>query len=627
MTELIGKDIDRYHIIEQLGQGGMAVVYKAYDTRLERDVALKVIRRNAFSLDILERVLKRFDREAKSLAKLTHPNIVSIIDYGEYDGSPYLVMPYLVGGTLKQSLGQPMPWKQAFAILSPIAGALAYAHQKGIVHRDVKPGNILVTEGGAPMLTDFGIARLLECEETQTLTATGVGIGTPEYMSPEQGMGREVDGRSDIYSLGVVLYELITGHTPYTADTPMAVVLKQSTEPLPRPGSYIQNLPEEVEKVLYKALAKKPEDRYQSMDEFAAAMSRLERSEHKGQVVELSQPAPKTVIQPEMETLATVEQYTREDVKTNIEQLPVQSLEPQVSSKQKKPISVGKMIGFAMLGIGLIVIVIGVINGWFTQTTPSTELSEKRISEKDGMTMMYVPAGEFTMGSTFGVGEQNEYPEHKVFLNAYWMDQTEVTNAMYEKCVDDGKCTKPWADSSETREQYFSNEMYADYPVIFVDWYQAQEYCTWAGRELPTEAQWEKAAKGTVYRHYPWGNALPDGNLVNICDKNCYYEGSIQEVDDGYVDTAPVGSYPNGASPYGVLDLAGNVWEWVADSYGDYSSFEQTDPINVSDETARVLRGGSWLTGLAEISTTYRGWEEPSKPHRQYGFRCAMDAE
>ena len=275
MTELSGISIDRYHLIEPLGQGGMAIVYKAYDTRLEREVAIKLIRRNAFSPDVLERVLKRFDREAKSLAKLTHPNIVSIIDYGDYEGSPYLVMPYLQGGTLKEMLGQPMPYQKAAALLAPIADALGYAHQKGIVHRDVKPGNILVTEGGLPMLTDFGIARLLENEETQTLTGTGVGVGTPEYMSPEQGLGREVDGRTDIYSLGVVLYEIVTGRKPYSADTPMAVVLKQSTEPLPRPSAFVHDLPEKVEKLLFKALAKRPEDRYQSMGEFDIALCGL----------------------------------------------------------------------------------------------------------------------------------------------------------------------------------------------------------------------------------------------------------------------------------------------------------------------------------------------------------------
>ena len=261
MQNLIGQSLGRYHILEKLGEGGMAVVYKAYDTHLERDVAIKVIRRNAFSPDALERVLKRFDREAKSLARLIHPNIVPLIDYGEHEGNPYLVMPYLAGGTLKQYLGQPMLYHKAAALLMPVAEALAYAHQKSIVHRDVKPGNILITENGKPMLGDFGVARLLENEETQTLTGTGVGVGTPEYMSPEQGLGREADGRTDVYSLGVVFYELVTGRKPYTADTPMAVVLMQTTEPLPRPRNFVPELPEQVEHVLEPATVRHLEQR------------------------------------------------------------------------------------------------------------------------------------------------------------------------------------------------------------------------------------------------------------------------------------------------------------------------------------------------------------------------------
>lgn len=465
MADLIGRDIDRYHIIEQLGQGGMAVVYKAYDTRLERDVAVKVIRRNAFSPDVLERVLKRFDREAKSLAKLTHPNIVSIIDYGEYDGSPYLVMPYLMGGTLKQALGQPMAWQQAFALLFPVADALAYAHQKGIVHRDVKPGNILVTEGGAPMLTDFGIARLLESEESQTLTATGVGVGTPEYMSPEQGMGREVDGRSDIYSLGVVLYELITGLKPYTADTPMAVLLKQSTEPLPRPGTFIKDLPEEVEKVIYKALAKNPEDRFQSMGEFAAALGKLEWIERKKQP---TPPVSRHITQSIPESSATMDQISLDEVSYKSELPPLKSK----GQGSKKRIPIGKMIGFALFGIAVIVILIGVLDGWFVPTS-YLSIGSTMVSEKDGMTMVYVPEGEFLMGSDEEDGYPDTRPVHTVYLDAYWIDQTEVTNAMYQKCVIDGVCSKPENEASTTRSDYYSSKIFYNYPVVNLTWVQA----------------------------------------------------------------------------------------------------------------------------------------------------------
>jgi serine/threonine protein kinase len=270
MTQnLVGQSLGRYLILDQIGEGGMAIVYKARDTRLDRNVALKVIRTEKLTLEMMEKTLKRFEREAKALARLTHTNIVQITDFGEHDGKPFLVMSYVSGGTLKQKLGAPLPWQDAARLLVPIARALNYAHQQGVIHRDVKPSNILLGPNNEPMLTDFGIAKvLLDTEETSDLTGTGMGIGTPEYMSPEQFQGIGVDARTDVYSLGVVLYEMITGRKPYTANTPAAILVKQATEPLPRPSTFVRDLPESVEKALVKALAKRPEDRYANMSEF-----------------------------------------------------------------------------------------------------------------------------------------------------------------------------------------------------------------------------------------------------------------------------------------------------------------------------------------------------------------------
>jgi basic membrane protein A len=274
MDNLSGQDIDRYHLIEKLGEGGMAVVYKAFDTHLECEVAVKLIRMDRLTPEMMATTLKRFEREAKSLAQLTHANIVKVTDYGEHNGVPYLVMEYLPGGTLKKYLGTPMPYTDAARLLLPVARALNFAHEHKVIHRDVKPGNILITESGEPMLTDFGIAKILDLEEGQTLTGTGMGIGTPEYMSPEQWQGN-ITPAVDIYSLGVVFYELVTGRKPYTADTPAAVLLKSFNDPLPRPSSLVPGLPESVEKVLFKVLAKKPEDRYATMKEFENALEKL----------------------------------------------------------------------------------------------------------------------------------------------------------------------------------------------------------------------------------------------------------------------------------------------------------------------------------------------------------------
>jgi serine/threonine protein kinase/Tol biopolymer transport system component len=275
MTDFSGQDFDRYHILESLGEGGMASVYKAFDTRLERDVAVKIIRTDMFIPATLQHVLKRFEREAKLLAKLSHPNIVSIIDYGEHAGVPYLVMEYLPGGTLKDRLkGHPLPWQESIHLLLPIARSLQFSHQQGIIHRDVKPSNILITLSGEPMLSDFGIAKILESEGNTALTGTGVGIGTPEFMAPEQWVGK-TSPQSDLYSLGVVLYEMVTGRKPYTAETPAAILLKQANEPLPRPRHFVPDLPERVEKIILKALAKKPENRYSDMEDFINPLENL----------------------------------------------------------------------------------------------------------------------------------------------------------------------------------------------------------------------------------------------------------------------------------------------------------------------------------------------------------------
>lgn len=303
---LTGRFINRYHILEPLGQGGMATVYKAYDTHLEREVAIKVIRTELFGPAVMERLVKRFEREAKTLAKLKHDHIVKVYDYGEYEGTPYLVMDYLPGTTLKHLARQPMPWQDVVRLLLPIAEALDYAHREDVLHRDVKPSNILITDAKKPYLSDFGVAKLLTSEEEATLTGTGVGVGTPEYMAPEQGRGEKVDGRADIYALGVVMYELITGRKPYTADTPMAVVLKHMTDPLPRPKQYIRNLPDEVERVLFKALAKRPKDRFTSMGEFSKVLQHLSNKSLQKTPPIVKRPLPP---KPEPKEAATIDPF------------------------------------------------------------------------------------------------------------------------------------------------------------------------------------------------------------------------------------------------------------------------------------------------------------------------------
>lgn len=269
MDGMIGRSLGKYQIIEPLGEGGMATVYKAFDPTLERFVAIKIIRAvNQIDSDFLI----RFQREARALAKLDHPYILKVLDYGEENGLPYLVMPYVAHGTLKQYTRTRLPFKKAIEILIPVAEALSYAHKRKIIHRDIKPANILFGESGEPILSDFGIAKMLDSGEQTQLTGTGLGIGTPAYMAPEQWNG-VADERTDIYALGIVLYELITGRCPFQADTPAAILIKQVQDPLPRPKTFTPDIPEYAEALLFKALAKDPTLRFQTMQDFIQAMN------------------------------------------------------------------------------------------------------------------------------------------------------------------------------------------------------------------------------------------------------------------------------------------------------------------------------------------------------------------
>jgi serine/threonine-protein kinase len=241
------------------------------------------------------------------------------------------------------------------------------------------------------------------------------------------------------------------------------------------------------------------------------------------------------------------------------------------------------------------------------QLTLTLGIGSTIVSEKDGMVMVYVPAGDFTIGSNDGY--DSERPEHQIHLDAFWIDQTEVTNFMYAKCVGDNDCTSPSSSSSFTRDFYYGNSEFDDYPVIYVDWNQAKNYCSWAGRELPTEAEWEKAARGTDGRTYPWGEEID-------CDKANYY------LCTG--DTSPVGSYEGGKSIYGVYDMVGNVNEWVSSLPMGYPYDADDGREDLSASGARVLRGGSWFIQGYVYSAYRNNQVGPGLTDISVGFRCAL---
>ena len=255
-------------------------------------------------------------------------------------------------------------------------------------------------------------------------------------------------------------------------------------------------------------------------------------------------------------------------------------------------------------------------------STREPQAGDIRVVNRGGIEVeqVFVPAGSFMMGSEDG--REHEQPVHEVTLNAFWIGRTEVTNAQYAACVADGVCDPPQFNTSYTRDRYYDDPAYANYPVIWVDWDDAAAYAAWAGGRLPTEAEWEYAARGPENRVYPWGNIF-DGERLNFCDLNCPYDWADKTVDDGYADTAPVGNYPEGSSWVGALDMAGNVWEWVNDWYNSdyYTRSPGLNPPGPESGDHRAERGGSW-GGIDQFPrAAYRGNSPPHHRGDSRGFR------
>ncbi|HXW01258.1 MAG TPA: serine/threonine-protein kinase, partial [Anaerolineae bacterium] len=268
MEELIGKELGQYRIEAKLGEGGMASVFKAYQPSLNRYVAIKVLPPHFVAKD--PSFSKRFQREAEAIARLQHPNILPVYDFGIDQNYSYLVMRYVEGGqTLNEALGLSLSMEQIISLISQVAHALAYAHQHGVIHRDVKPSNVLLDRDWV-LLSDFGLAKI--SESAGRITDTGKSMGTPAYMSPEQVQGAEIDCRSDIYSLGIILYELLTATLPHQAPTPIATMFKRASEPPASPRTLNSAIPESIERVILRCLAIRPEERYDSATDFAAAL-------------------------------------------------------------------------------------------------------------------------------------------------------------------------------------------------------------------------------------------------------------------------------------------------------------------------------------------------------------------
>jgi formylglycine-generating enzyme required for sulfatase activity len=489
------------------------------------------------------------------------------------------------------------------------------------------------------MLTDFGLVKIFENKGSTNLTESGAGLGTPDYMAPEQWTG-DSTAQSDQYSLGVVLYEMITAHRPYISDTPAGILLKQINEPLPLPKKYIPDLPLNVESVLLKVLARKQENRYPDMRSFANELQDLLDGR------EVNATTIKTKVLREQMT-GMVERKLQANDKLPAQNQAVQgrsTAPPSALRKRKFPVFLMVIFGvFAILFVcgscwfinanfGLFAvtrtptrevlisftstnippteIIRATINPTATPVPVETSLPTE-IEDDKSVPMRLVSAGKFTMGNDNGDTESR--PASSIYVETFYIDKYEVTNDMYGICVSDGKCRMPKKPGSATRSSYFNNPNFANYPAIYVDWKMAKTYCEWRGARLPTEAEWEKAARGSDdERAFPWGDNF-DCDFAN-------HSGCVG-------DTAPVSQYDKGQSPYGVYGMSGNVWEWTSSlfSFYPYSSTDGRENLDVSGN--RVVRGGSWnifggTGGNIRIDTRFK--LDPVYFGPFVGIRCAL---
>jgi serine/threonine protein kinase len=599
--------IGRYDVLDEIGSGGMATVYRARHAEKGVLVALKVMHPH---LSDDASFVKRFRREAETARSLLHPNIVRVLDHGVYRGDHFLVMEYVEGATLQQLIQEqgPMTVDQSLDIAAQVTSALVAAHDHGIVHRDIKPQNLMVTPRGEVKVMDFGIAKAVDLT---TVTQTGVFMGSPHYVSPEQARGAgQVDIRSDIYSVGVVLYQMLTGSVPFDGETPWAV-LRQHLDAVPTPLRQLRpDISPQVQTLVEKAMAVDPEARYQTPLEMLKAL----------------------------EEALTDTSKTRQELATVVGRL---SKVDKRRSRIRLPMPAW---AFAAIITPLLLIAFIALTSVLQPSSPTSErtaatrtaslLTSTQSAELAAVAapsqastaatpttappppgMVLIPAGEFLMGSP---GEdpdasEDERPQRLVYLDAFYIDISEVTNAWYAGCVEAGVCDPPGVSSSQTHDPYYDSFDFDDYPVVNVTWNDAQTFCEWAGKRLPNEAEWEKAARGTDGRAYPWGVQFDDG------EGNC---------GDEMGDTAATGSCPRGASPYGVQDMAGNVAEWVEDVYqGDYyQEAPDQNPAGPSSGSRRVVRGGSWQSTATQVRAASRAAAPPDGSDSATGFRCALSA-
>jgi len=628
---LIGIVLDgRYRLDGLIGTGGMGDVYRATHVHLDTEFAVKLLKPE---LVANQTAIKRFRLEAKAAGRIHHPNAIKVTDFGvTSERIVYLVMEIVDGQSVRDLIHHDgaIDYFRTINIVRQVCSAVEAAHRSGVIHRDLKPDNILiekVTNYERVKVGDFGIAKLKEANPDALLTLAGTLIGTPQYMSPEQCQGKPLDPSSDIYSIGIILYEMLTGIVPFDGDSALQVVVKQLHDS-PQPIRELSpNVPATLAQIVMRALEKEPRNRQTSAAELNDELKKvLEMAGETEQLSFTDQLATRRTPTPSLRTPVDNGGSTGEETKPKSlgdDQSPAYDRETALISpseaaeferitkpnerittpqdglrEQEKPtrwwMRLGALVAAVLIVVAGYFIYQYIVNNRKTSTLPPTP--------PEGM--VYIPAGKFTMGRNDG--ETDESPAHEVEVKAFFLDQHELTNREYKKFVDESGHRIPshWKNNGSYEPED------AILPVTYVTWQDAVAYATWTKKRLPTEAEWEFAARGGDKGYlYPWGNEWREGYA------NANRESAMKP--------SPIHSFEKDVSPLSIFDMAGNVSEWVENYYTNGYR-------GALNQKYRVYRGGNFRT-LPEESLNTRRWAntpddklgDDLKP--LIGIRCAKD--
>jgi eukaryotic-like serine/threonine-protein kinase len=594
----------KYQILCRIGGGGMAQVYLARHRRSTGLFAIKVLAEHLCQ-DV--HIVGRFEQEAKLAASLaSHPNIVPIFDVGEGEGLHYLIMQFVTGEDLASFVrreGRLSPFAAA-NVIAQATEALSCAEAKHIVHRDLKLANMLLDENGRVKLLDFGISKIADVADG--LTRPGETLGTPFYMSPEQIRGESCDIRSDLYSLGVVFFELLSGRRPFESESAMAIQMAHLNTPPPSLLTLDSELPVACDTVVQKLLAKRREDRYQNTAALLADL--VAHGTHAGPgtlrphvdlsiVAALQLPPEPAVGLPDTNNHGSAE-IALPDIHTQTTQSDAPYTETVRSTAVPVARTRSKAAVLAAATATVLVFTIAIATMLLMHRKPSpapaTHEMPAVLSDVHGR-MLLVPAGAFI----FGGGAAR--PEEHRTLESFYVDETEVSNAEYHRfCQATG----------HAEAQTPNHDQAPDEPVAGVSFEDATAYAAWAGKRLPTEQEWEKAARGPNGFPYPWG-ATP-------------------WTEDVPSHLEPVLSEPSRRSPYGAYNMAGNVWEWTASrfDYGPAEAAQMTKLLGNSNFSSAwyTMKGGSFSPGGNSNFAAYVRRGLPSDARSPWiGFRCVRD--